>query len=155
MRLYKAGFLTAAALGLGAVGMVGCELIATVDRSTIDGSGGSDATGGGMGGMGTGGAGGMGGVGGVGGMPPECMMPVDCPDPMNECIQRTCTNGMCGTTNFGNETTLANQTTGDCKTAVCDGSGGTTTIPEDADIDNDANQCTKDACSAGMIVHTN
>jgi hypothetical protein len=56
--------------------------------------------------------------------------------------------------NLGTETALAAQTPGDCKTAVCDGSGGLTNIPNDADVDNDGNDCTSDACSGGVIVHT-
>src|SRR5687768_2446066 len=109
MKLFNAGFVTALALCAGAVAMAGCEIIAAVDRSTLDdvaasstgggegGKGGSGMGGmggtagmGGMGGMGgtagmggvggMGGAGGMGGMGGSGGVAPECVMATDCPD---------------------------------------------------------------------------
>jgi hypothetical protein len=51
-------------------------------------------------------------------------------------------------------TTLQAQTAGDCKTAVCDGSGGTTTVNDDLDKLDDGNDCTTDGCAAGAVKHT-
>jgi hypothetical protein len=51
-------------------------------------------------------------------------------------------------------TTLQAQTVGDCKKAVCDGSGGTTTVNDDLDKLDDGNDCTTDGCAAGVVKHT-
>src|SRR5947209_6351182 len=95
--LYTALFLAAGAL---AVSVTGCELLATVDRSQINGTGGK-GTGGGTGGTtssttvsSTTGSGGTTTSSGTGGMCAggvmACSTPQDCPDPMNECVIRSC-----------------------------------------------------------------
>jgi cysteine-rich repeat protein len=44
-------------------------------------------------------------------------------------------------------TALANQVTGDCQTAVCDGNGGVTSEPAAADVLDDGKACTDDLCT--------
>jgi hypothetical protein len=46
------------------------------------------------------------------------------------------------------------QTDGDCLQQVCDGNGQVIGQPDDADIPNDANDCTVDGCSNGSASHT-
>lgn len=90
---------------------------------------------------------------GVGGS--ACSTPADCPDTDIPCQQRTCIAGTCGLTNAPAGTSLpdADQTPADCQLAVCDGSGGITTEPDDTDIPDDANPCTTDLCTAGVPSH--
>ncbi len=120
----------------------------------------TSSSGGGMGGMGgMGGDGGMaghnmGGMGGSGGSEPECAVPEDCPDPGNECVARTCEGGVCGTSNVDLGMPVAVQNAGDCVSVVCDGSGSTTTQPDDLDIEDDGNECTTDTCVGGSPDHT-
>ncbi len=114
--------------------------------TTTQGGGGS--TGGTTGGGGTGGL--TGGGGGTGGMAPECNAPGDCPDTGSECVLPTCTNQVCGTTNVAADTESATQTAGDCKVAVCDGTGNILTKDDDADAFDDGKDCTLDTCNAGM-----
>jgi hypothetical protein len=45
------------------------------------------------------------------------------------------------------------QVAGDCQARVCDGHGGATTVPDDADPHDDGNPCTSDACSSGAVLH--
>lgn len=142
----------AAMIGSG----LGCELIATVDRSKIPdgltsgagGSGGasssSSSTTSGMAG-----AGGVGGTGGAGGGA-TCMTEVDCPDPGTVCITRTCINSQCGTDFALQGTPLPNQSPNDCVDIVCDGSGNSTTAPNDLDLPVDGNPCTDDVCTSGV-----
>ena len=149
-------------IGAAAASTGGCELIATIDRSKIpDGAGGqagsatvtssvtSSATGaGGAGGQGgatsSTGTGGQGGAGGGTG----CMDASTCPGNDTECQTRTCMATVCGFDFKASGTPLAQQTAGDCKTAVCDGAGATTTIDAVDPLD-DANTCTEDLCVAG------
>jgi len=163
-------------IGVSAASTGGCELLSTVDRSKIpEGSGGHGGLGGttasvtssvsgtgGAGGQGgaatgTGGAGGQGGAatgtggnggnGGTGGMG-GCQDATMCPGVDSECQKRTCTVGVCGVDFIAKDTPLALQTVGDCKTAVCDGVGATTTINAGDPFD-DGNPCTDDLCAAG------
>jgi hypothetical protein len=120
---------------------VGCELVSTVDRSIIGGTGGS-------GGSGT--TSSTGGSGGTGGSP-ECTAASECPDPGNECLERACTaEGKCEPTPLAAGSAVADQTAGDCQKVVCDGNGATTGEADDADIPVDGNECTADACTAGV-----
>src|SRR5262249_28333020 len=50
-------------------------------------------------------------------------------------------------------TALAAQTKGDCKLAICDGNGGTTTMADDNDVADDGKDCTTDGCSSGSPTH--
>jgi len=140
----------------------GCSLLTKTDRERID-------TGSGGGGAGTGGAGGAGGVGGTastgatggggtGGTAPcltECCSPGDCPETANECVQRTCTGGACGTKFVGEGVPVSTQTAKDCQLNVCDGSGGIVAVAQDTDTPDDAKACTIDKCQAGVPKNTN
>lgn len=84
---------------------------------------------------------------------PECAVGADCPGGDTACRVRTCTNGRCGTSNAPFGTALASQTAGDCRTVVCDGTGGVTTIADDTDRPDDGNQCTDDICVGGVPSH--
>jgi hypothetical protein len=86
----------------------------------------------------------------------QCVTAADCPGgPDTECSYRTCTSGVCGVTTPAVNTPLAAQTPGDCQTAVCDGSGGTTTIADDTDVPTNTNQCTTVMCTGGAVQTTN
>lgn len=163
MKIRTGSLLAAAALAGAAMSamVTGCELVASVDRSTIQGTGGA-----GTGGSGTGGAPattttatGTGGTGGgtstsTGGV--TCVDPVkDCPAPANECVTAICDGaGKCGTSNVTADTVTTTQTAGDCKKVVCDGNGATKSINDDTDLNDDAKECTTDTCAAGVVVHT-
>lgn len=71
------------------------------------------------------------------------------------CKTPTCSGGNCGMSYvpFG-QGDPGGQSGGDCHRAVCDGSGGTTLINDDADAPNDGNACTQDSCSGGSFVFT-
>lgn len=87
---------------------------------------------------------GSGGAGGI--VPPECVVPGDCPGVDNECRSRTCSAGKCGVSFVPAGTPLAVQVPGDCATAVCDGTGAMTTQDAPADVEDDGLECTVDAC---------
>lgn len=146
---------TAAMIGSG----LGCELLATVDRSKIpdgitSGAGGmggsmsssSSTTTSGM--AGAGGVAGMGGMGGAGGT--ACMSETDCPDPGTVCVLRTCINNQCGTDFAAQGTQLPNQSPNDCTLIVCDGAGSSEVVADDLDLPVDGNPCTDDVCTAGV-----
>ncbi len=125
-------------------GSTGCELLASVDRSKIKES---NAGQGGAGGGGQGGAGG-GGQGGSGGMA-QCSVGADCPGMDNECGTRTCESGVCGMDYTAAGTPVMMQAADDCKVNVCDGMGAVISQNDDADVMDDGNACTDDACSMG------
>jgi hypothetical protein len=134
----------------------GCSLVTRTDGFDSDqaGAGGSEAGIGGSGGIdggGTGGAG-TGGSAGEGGV--ECVEPDDCPALQNECEERTCQSGVCGTAPVAKGTALATQTTGDCQIEQCDGAGQVESAVDDTDLPDDDNECTVDTCDAGQPVHT-
>jgi hypothetical protein len=83
----------------------------------------------------------------------KCLVADTCPGQNNECQTRTCVGGTCGMTYTAMGTAVALQAGSDCKTNVCDGQGGITTVPNDADLQDDGNPCTTDACSGGNPVH--
>jgi hypothetical protein len=84
-----------------------------------------------------------------------CVDPVkDCPASANECVTAMCDGaGKCGTSNVTADTATTTQSAGDCKKVVCDGNGATKSINDDADINDDAKECTTDTCAAGASVH--
>ena len=155
--IFTAIFLAAGAL---AASVTGCELIASVDRSMINGTGGS-------GGGHTVGTGGMmassttsssaasttgtgGGTGGAmcGGGAMMCTTPQGCPDPMTECKTRTCAMGCCGTANVSNGVaTMNGQTSGDCMKQVCDGNGATMMVVDATDVPANTDDCHTGSCS--------
>ena len=131
--------------------IVGCELIATVDRDLIDnGTGGTGATGGG----GTGGTGtGTGNMGGGGG---ETCDETQCPGNDTDCRFRICdASDMCDFENATLGTTCTD--TADPDAAVCDGAGtcvecndnNDCTDPEICDTAN--NVCVPMECMDGMM----
>ena len=68
------------------------------------------------------------------------------------CQTFTCSAaGVCITNNVPNGTAIASgmQITGDCKTIVCNGAGGTTTAINNSDVFVDNITCTLDQCNAG------
>lgn len=152
-RLFAGVFLGTFAL-LFASG-AGCSLITKTDRDLIGETGG-----GGAGGTGattsTGGTTSSGGSGGTGGgtCTTECCSPLDCPDENNECIQRTCEKGVCGTTPVKQGVAISAQTAGDCQKSVCDGNGAIESVADNTDIPDDGNQCTVDKCQSGVPKNT-
>ncbi len=134
----------------------GCELIASVDPSLIEGSGGAPAA---SSTSGSGGAGGVGGAGaatsstGTGGA--ACGTDADCPKVAEDCYVAKCTiepgkPGVCGKAPAPLGAVSANQTDGDCQRLVCDASGTTTIETDDTDVPaDDGNDCT-DACKNGV-----
>ncbi len=78
-----------------------------------------------------------------------CNAPTDCPGNDDECKKRTCTANVCGLSFTPANTPLASQTAGDCKQAVCDGSGNIGSINLDTDPIVDGKECTQDLCTAG------
>lgn len=78
-----------------------------------------------------------------------CLSDADC-GPGTSCAPFQCQAGTCVTTFIPLGGGNFNQSAGDCKKLVCDGAGGTTTMPDDADLPNDGNLCTMDGCSAGQ-----
>jgi hypothetical protein len=146
--------------------LAGCSLITAPDASLLTtssaggegGSGGEGAIGGEggtttVGGGGSGATGGTGGVGGTGGAGGGCAVPEDCPTPTNECERPTCEMSMCGTAPRPDNTPVATQVDGDCKSVVCDGNSATKTIDDNGDLPDDSNPCTTDTCNMGVPDH--
>lgn len=65
-----------------------------------------------------------------------------------------CTQGVCGFDNVPDQTPTPTQAAGDCKTKICDGQGGVVEIDSTDDLPDDSQQCTTDACNAGVASHT-
>src|SRR6266542_2520555 len=83
----------------------------------------------------------------------ECVTPSTCPGEDTECQSRTCNSNVCAITYAVTGTPVAAQTTGDCQSRVCNGTGGITSVANDADTPVDDNQCTSDICSSGVPSH--
>lgn len=79
----------------------------------------------------------------------QCLVASNCSGVDTDCNTRTCTGGVCGTTNAASGTVTATQTAGDCKENQCDGSGNSAAVNKNADLPVDNNQCTSDVCTAG------
>lgn len=122
----------------------GCRAIWGFEEPTPTGTGGAGGTGGTGAGGGTGGDGGGGNVGGTGGGG-GCMSPDECPAPA-PCFLTTCTQGVCGVEPLPAGSPAESQTKGDCKTAICDGDGGSVNQIDEADPFDDAKECTEDKC---------
>jgi hypothetical protein len=83
-----------------------------------------------------------------------CLADTDCGQP-TACTTPRCISGACSSENTPAGTgNPGGQVAGDCKKVVCDGNGGTTTVPDDTDVADDGNPCTIDACSGGSVLHT-
>ncbi|HEX7479381.1 MAG TPA: hypothetical protein VF331_16380 [Polyangiales bacterium] len=85
----------------------------------------------------------------------ECHIATDCAGSDTECHVRTCLANKCGVHKVGQGVVLlpAHQTVGDCKSIVCDGNGGTTTVNDNLDSASDGLACTDDICSNGTLQH--
>jgi len=125
-------------------GAFGCELISTVDRSLIDGSGGSTSS-----------SVSSSSSGGTGGSAPECKDPVDCPAAPSECVTPICDSGKCGTSPVAAGTLVGTPTVGDCKAKQCDGAGAMVDVNLDTDVPDDKKACTNDVCTAGVPSNPN
>lgn len=102
--------------------------------------------------VGTGGTGATAvGGGGTGGTTcsAECCAPDDCTPPTDVCKQSTCIANTCGEAPRTDGTETAMQMDGDCKKSVCQG-GAVASVNDDADLPDDGNDCTVDACNGGM-----
>lgn len=82
-----------------------------------------------------------------------CVDATDCAGVDTDCLKKTCIDGMCGTAPTAQGTVLTVQVDGDCQTAICDGNGGESTQEDNSDVLDDGNDCTADACAAGMPTH--
>jgi hypothetical protein len=83
-----------------------------------------------------------------------CVDASECPVPPGECVVAACDAGVCGVAGVAFGTETSGQTPGDCLVSVCDGSGGVTELPDDVDEPDDMNDCTLDACDAGLPTFT-
>jgi len=83
-----------------------------------------------------------------------CVVASDCPGSDGPCQVRACTAGVCGTSNSAAGTPLSTQTTGDCRRAVCDGSGNVTSVFDDGDVPASPGACLVVACAAGQPLQT-
>lgn len=77
-----------------------------------------------------------------------CVQPSDCPGADDFCAVRTCEGGLCGWDYTAAGSDVDAQTAGDCRTVVCDGAGGTTSVVDDADLP-DLGECAVGTCNAG------
>ena len=78
----------------------------------------------------------------------ECNVPADC-GTSTECAVRTCTSHVCGVNNLGTSHSLAAQTPGDCQRAVCNGSGGTTSVDDMTDLPTPSTSCENSPACTG------
>lgn len=80
-----------------------------------------------------------------------CNTAADCQGTDDFCKTKTCVNNVCGVSFTGTNTPLpaADQSTGDCASKVCNGSGDVTTIAAPTDLPVDGNACTLDQCVGG------
>ncbi|MEJ7735171.1 MAG: hypothetical protein WKG00_39040 [Polyangiaceae bacterium] len=86
-----------------------------------------------------------------------CIDDQDCPGTVNECQQPTCSSsGVCGIDLVPQGTPIGQQTDADCQVVVCDGNGGTQSVPDDIDEPQpDGNMCTTAECQNGVPVTVN
>lgn len=82
-----------------------------------------------------------------------CLEAMDCPDPDNECLLRTCSSGRCDRLRIAEGTPMQTQTIGDCQIVVCDGTGASIHKNDDTDVPNDGKACTSDVCTGGKPFH--
>ena len=85
-----------------------------------------------------------------------CLDGTDCPGTDDECQYRTCDGaGVCGMFYQPWGTPVSGQSPGDCKLAICDGSGGVTTTADGGDVPpDDGLPCTSSACSGDVPYHS-
>jgi plastocyanin len=91
-------------------------------------------------------------TGGSGGGPPPpepCTSANECPK--SPCEDATCEDGVCGTTPKPDGVELDIQTSGDCRTEVCDGQGNPRSVVDDDDVRTfDLDECQVGACEEGV-----
>jgi hypothetical protein len=88
----------------------------------------------------------------------ECVKDSDCTtSSSSNCYVAACEQGSCSTAPVPAGTPLpaTQQTSGDCRTMVCDGSGGATYQEDSSDVPVDSNPCTKDECIGTTPYNTN
>ena len=79
-----------------------------------------------------------------------CLTVDSCPGIDTECSTRTCVDSICGRDYVPSGTPIADQTSGDCKSNVCDGNGSIVSVNDDFDVLDDGNQCSTDICVDGV-----
>ena len=85
----------------------------------------------------------------------ECLTDEQC-GTTTFCHTYTCNSGTCEESFRGAGATVpTGQTTGDCRSLACNGSGGVVSAQLNTDLPNDANACTNDTCVAGTPTYTN
>jgi hypothetical protein len=83
----------------------------------------------------------------------ECTAAAQCGTD-TECRAFTCLAGACGVEDQVLGTAVSAQTPGDCRSNVCDGSGGVISGPLGTDVPfDDGNPCTAEVCDAGAPAH--
>ena len=80
----------------------------------------------------------------------ECEDDSNCDSDPNNCFFYLCFSGRCELNFVGDGFDADLQTVGDCKRVVCDGTGGTRTVDDGADVHDDNNQCTSNICTDGV-----
>lgn len=90
------------------------------------------------------------------GEPVACASPSECPGQDGFCGTRDCVSGICDVDArpAGEALPATAQVAGDCKRIVCDGEGGQVTEPDPADLFDDGNPCTADACEGDVSTNT-
>ncbi|MBI4703368.1 MAG: hypothetical protein HY744_19815 [Deltaproteobacteria bacterium] len=80
-----------------------------------------------------------------------CNVPSDCQElpADNDCRKRACVEHACKEQFEKDGKSISVQTEHDCQKEVCDGQGGTKLVPDDTDLPEDNNDCTKDQCVGG------
>jgi hypothetical protein len=80
-----------------------------------------------------------------------CTFDGECPTPGDPCLVARCNVGVCGAgPSIAHVLPAGLQTAGDCQQKQCDGSGNTISVADDTDTPDDGNDCTTDACAAGV-----
>jgi hypothetical protein len=86
---------------------------------------------------------------------PECDTDAQCIPLATSCAKPHCkADKTCGIIPVAAGTVIANQFTGDCKIAVCDGTGKIKVKADPSDPEDDQNPCTMDGCTGPMPTHT-
>ena len=80
----------------------------------------------------------------------QCLTASTCPGMDTQCQTRTCMAGACGFSFAASGTPTSAQTAGDCKQNECNGAGAIVANSNNADVPNDNNLCTSDACTGGV-----
>jgi hypothetical protein len=84
-----------------------------------------------------------------------CVAATDCPGTDTICHKRVCGNAYtCGFSNAQAGTAAEPDAPGNCQTAVCDATGGVTSVADNTDVpSDDGNACTDEVCTSGVPSH--